>query len=176
MKIPSSLLICGGYFVSTCARRRFWRGCSPIMVSHCEPCFQRRTYWCYSAIKCNPNPEVLRLLAELGPDVDCALEAKFAILLDLGVDPSTNIYAQPKTHRVKQMTLADISKLHKIKHCFPATELFLCIPIGDSVDAIPVNIQKIHDYLHKTWKSISWVSASMSAPKPLIFNSLLERW
>ncbi|KAL6716373.1 Ornithine decarboxylase [Lecanora helva] len=94
------------------------------------------------AVKCNPDPEVLRLLAGLGTGFDCASKAEIESVLDLGVDPSRIIYAQPcktKSHvrfaaeqGVKQMTFDNSDELYKIKHFFPSAELFLRILTDDS--------------------------------------------
>lgn len=94
------------------------------------------------AVKCNPDPEVLRLLAALGAGFDCASKAEIETVLDLGVDPSRIIYAQPcKTksyvrfaadQNVKQMTFDNSDELYKIKRFFPGAELFLRILTDDS--------------------------------------------
>ena len=95
-----------------------------------------------TAVKCNPDPEVLRLLAALGTGFDCASKAEIETVLDLGVDPSRVIYAQPcKTKSyirfaaeqgVKQMTFDNSDELYKIKRFFPDAELFLRILTDDS--------------------------------------------
>ncbi|CAF9924544.1 Ornithine decarboxylase [Imshaugia aleurites] len=94
------------------------------------------------AVKCNPDPEVLRLLAELGTGFDCASKSEIEQVLNLGVDPSRIIYAQPcKTksyvrfaaeHGVKQMTFDNSDELYKIKSFFPDAELLLRILTDDS--------------------------------------------
>ncbi|KAL9614286.1 MAG: hypothetical protein Q9167_001242 [Letrouitia subvulpina] len=94
------------------------------------------------AVKCNPDPEVLRLLAALGTGFDCASKAEIEQVLALGIDPSRIIYAQPcKTksyvryaaqHAVKQMTFDNAGELYKIKAHFPKAELFLRILTDDS--------------------------------------------
>lgn len=94
------------------------------------------------AVKCNPDPEVLRLLAELGTGFDCASKSEIEQILSLGVDPSRIIYAQPcKTKSyvrfaaergVKQMTFDNSDELYKIKRFFPDAELFLRISTDDS--------------------------------------------
>lgn len=93
-------------------------------------------------MKCNPDTEVLRLLAALGTGFDCASKAEIEQVLALGVDPSRIIYAQPcKTksyvryaahHGVKQMTFDNADELYKIKTHFPNAELFLRILTDDS--------------------------------------------
>ncbi|KAI4169244.1 MAG: hypothetical protein LQ343_005832 [Gyalolechia ehrenbergii] len=94
------------------------------------------------AVKCNPDTEVLRLLAALGTGFDCASKAEIEQVLALGVDPSRIIYAQPcKTksyvryaaqHGVKQMTFDNADELYKTKAHFPDAELFLRILTDDS--------------------------------------------
>ncbi|KAL8714680.1 MAG: hypothetical protein Q9220_001629 [cf. Caloplaca sp. 1 TL-2023] len=94
------------------------------------------------AVKCNPDTEVLRLLAALGTGFDCASKAEIEQVLALGVDPSRIIYAQPcktksfvrwaATHGVKQMTFDNADELYKIKSHFPDAELFLRILTDDS--------------------------------------------
>ncbi|KAI4207548.1 MAG: hypothetical protein LQ346_000480 [Caloplaca aetnensis] len=94
------------------------------------------------AVKCNPDTEVLRLLAALGTGFDCASKAEIEQVLALGVDPARIIYAQPcKTksyvryaaeHGVKQMTFDNADELYKIKAHFPRAELFLRILTDDS--------------------------------------------
>ncbi|KAI9877495.1 MAG: Ornithine decarboxylase [Pleopsidium flavum] len=94
------------------------------------------------AVKCNPDLEVIRLLAALGTGFDCASKAEIEQVLKLGVDPSRIIYAQPcKTKSyvrfaaeqgVKQMTFDNSDELYKIKALFPDAELFLRIITDDS--------------------------------------------
>lgn len=94
------------------------------------------------AVKCNPDPEVLRLMAKLGNGFDCASKAEIDMALSTGVDPSRIIYAQPcKTKSylrhaakvgVKQMTFDNADELYKIKACYPEAELYLRILTDDS--------------------------------------------
>jgi ornithine decarboxylase len=94
------------------------------------------------AVKCNPDPEVLRLLSALGTGFDCASKAEIEQVLKMGVDPSRIIYAQPcKTksyvryaaqHGVKQMTFDNADELYKTKQLFPDAELYLRILTDDS--------------------------------------------
>lgn len=96
----------------------------------------------FYAVKCNPDKEVCRLLANMGTGFDCASRAEIDLVLGLGVDPSRIIYAQPcKTksylrhaakHGVKQMTFDNSDELFKIKSCFPTAELVLRILTDDS--------------------------------------------
>ncbi|KAI0909036.1 ornithine decarboxylase [Ustulina deusta] len=96
----------------------------------------------FYAVKCNPDPKVLQLLAGLGTGFDCASKAEIEQVLDIGVDPSRIIYAQPcKTNSyvrfvasqgVKQMTFDNADELRKIAKLFPDAELFLRILTDDS--------------------------------------------
>jgi ornithine decarboxylase len=93
-------------------------------------------------VKCNPDPEVLRLLAALGTGFDCASKVEIEQVLKLGIDPSRIIYAQPcKTKSyvrfaaeqgVKQMTFDNSDELYKIRALFPDAELFVRIITDDS--------------------------------------------
>lgn len=95
----------------------------------------------FYAVKCNPDAQVLRLLAELGTGFDCASKQEIQQVLDMGVDAGRIIYANPcKTNsyvryaakqQVKQMTFDNAEELHKVKQCFPEAELFLRISTDD---------------------------------------------
>ncbi|OJJ83870.1 type III PLP-dependent enzyme [Aspergillus glaucus CBS 516.65] len=96
----------------------------------------------FYAVKCNPDPEILRLMAQLGNGFDCASKSEIDLALATGIDPSRIIYAQPcKTKSylryaaqvgVKQMTFDNADELYKIKACFPDAELYLRILTDDS--------------------------------------------
>ncbi|KAJ5308996.1 hypothetical protein N7508_004375, partial [Penicillium antarcticum] len=96
----------------------------------------------FYAVKCNPDPEVLRLMAQLGNGFDCASKSEIDLALQTGIDPSRIIYAQPcKTKSylrfaaevgVKQMTFDNADELYKIKATFPDAELYLRILTDDS--------------------------------------------
>jgi ornithine decarboxylase len=94
------------------------------------------------AIKCNPDPQVVRLLAELGTGFDCASKNEIQQVLDMGIDPARIIYAQPcKTKSyvryaakmgVRKMTFDNPDELYKTKQFFPEAELFLRIATDDA--------------------------------------------
>ncbi|KAI1130972.1 ornithine decarboxylase [Nemania abortiva] len=96
----------------------------------------------FYAVKCNPDPKVIQLLAGLGTGFDCASKAEIEQVLNIGVDPSRIIYAQPcKTNSyvrfvasqgVKQMTFDNADELRKIAKLYPDAELFLRILTDDS--------------------------------------------
>lgn len=95
-----------------------------------------------SAVKCNPDPKVIQLLAALGTGFDCASKAEIEQVLNIGVDPSRIIYAQPcKTNsyvryvanqNVRQMTFDNADELRKIAKIYPEAELYLRILTDDS--------------------------------------------
>ncbi|KAG0200709.1 hypothetical protein BGX28_006304 [Mortierella sp. GBA30] len=96
----------------------------------------------FFAMKCNPDPMVMRLLASLGTGFDCASKSEIQTVLDLGVNPSRIIYANPckqnsfvryaYANNVRMMTFDNVEELHKIKHLHPNAELVLRILTDDS--------------------------------------------
>ncbi|KKA26609.1 hypothetical protein TD95_003424 [Thielaviopsis punctulata] len=96
----------------------------------------------FYAVKCNPDPTLLRLLAELGTGFDCASKGEIEQILGMGVDANRIIFAQPcKTNSylryvrqagVKQMTFDNADELRKVAKFFPGAELFLRIMTDDT--------------------------------------------
>src|SRR5712691_13182944 len=76
------------------------------------------------AVKCNPDPYVLRLLAGLGTGFDCASNGEIAQVLPLGVSPSRIIFANPckalsfiknaAKHGVDMLTFDNADELYKL--------------------------------------------------------------
>jgi len=91
----------------------------------------------FYAVKCNNNPTVLELLAALGTGFDCASKNEVKTILDLGVDPSRIIYAnpcKPASHlrfaakvQVPLMTFDNETELYKVKDYYPDAQLVLRI-------------------------------------------------
>lgn len=96
----------------------------------------------FYAVKCNPDPQLLRLLACLGTGFDCASKTEIEQVLKMGIDPERIIYAQPcknnsylryvAKQNVRQMTFDNADELRKIAKLFPEAELFLRILTDDS--------------------------------------------
>jgi ornithine decarboxylase len=97
----------------------------------------------FTAVKCNPDPYVIRLLAALGTGFDCASNNEIAQVLELGsVDPSRIIYANPckaasfirsaARARVDMMTFDNVDELFKIALVHPDAKLVLRILTDDS--------------------------------------------
>ncbi|RAL61481.1 hypothetical protein DID88_009410 [Monilinia fructigena] len=72
----------------------------------------------FYAVKCNPDPQVIRLLAELGTAL---------------IPCKTNSYVRYAANQaIEQMTFDNGDELHKMKKLFPDAELFLRISTDDS--------------------------------------------
>ena len=93
-------------------------------------------------MKCAPDSQVLRLLAELGTGFDCASIGEIEKVLRLGVDPSRIIYANPAKQAnhlqeayalgVTQTVFDNEDELIKIKKFAPHAEVFLRIMVDDT--------------------------------------------
>jgi len=96
----------------------------------------------FYAIKCNPNTAIIKLLASLGANFDCASKAEIQQILGCGVEPSRIIYANPckmKSHidyakisNVDMMTFDNSHELIKIAEVYPNAKLLLRIITDDS--------------------------------------------
>lgn len=96
-----------------------------------------------TAVKCNPDPYVLRLLAALGAGFDCASNGEIARVLDLGgVEPSRIVFANPCKATsfirsaakvgVDKMTFDNEDELYKIARTHPGAKLIVRILADDS--------------------------------------------
>ena len=97
----------------------------------------------YAAVKANPDPHVLRLLAALGTGFDCASKNEINTVLGVGnVDPSRIIFANPckatsfirhAAHaQVDKMTFDNTDELYKIARTHPGAKLVVRILADDS--------------------------------------------
>ena len=94
------------------------------------------------AVKCNPDPRVLELLAQLGTGFDCASKAEIQAVLNAGVSPERIIYANPckaanhirfaGSNAVHATTFDNAEELHKIARINPDAQLYLRILTDDS--------------------------------------------
>ncbi|TPX54911.1 hypothetical protein SeMB42_g00109 [Synchytrium endobioticum] len=106
-----------------------WRS----MLSRVEP---------FYAVKCNPDPTIVKTLVSLGASFDCASKAEIQTVLDMGVDPSRIIYANPckqtsfirwaAARGVTMMTFDNADELLKIKGVHPNAKVVLRILTDDS--------------------------------------------
>ncbi|XP_071807591.1 ornithine decarboxylase-like [Asterias amurensis] len=96
----------------------------------------------FYAVKCNPDHSVVKLLAGLKTNFDCASKSEIQMVLNLGVAPSRIIFANPCKQRshlkfaaqkgVDLMTFDNEEELHKIKKVFSEARLVLRILTDDS--------------------------------------------
>eukprot|EP01114_Cavostelium_apophysatum_P003368 TRINITY_DN131_c0_g1_i1.p1 TRINITY_DN131_c0_g1~~TRINITY_DN131_c0_g1_i1.p1 ORF type:complete len:426 (-),score=120.79 TRINITY_DN131_c0_g1_i1:33-1310(-) len=96
----------------------------------------------FFAIKCNPNPAIIKLLASLGTNFDCASKAEIQQILGCGVAPTRIIYANPckmknhieyaKSSGVEMMTFDNSHELIKISETYRDAKLVLRIITDDS--------------------------------------------
>ncbi|KAJ6543568.1 ornithine decarboxylase [Mycena vulgaris] len=105
----------------------------------------------FYAVKCNPDPYVLRLLAALGAGFDCASNGEISQVLDIGVDPARVIYANPckavsfvrNAGRVgvDMMTFDNADELHKIARAHPNAQLVVRILTDDTKSLCALGIK-----------------------------------
>lgn len=91
----------------------------------------------FYAVKCNDNQTVLELLAALGTGFDCASKSEIQKVMNLGVDQSRIIFANPcktASHlrhaakvKIPLMTFDNETELYKVQAYYPQAELVLRI-------------------------------------------------
>jgi hypothetical protein len=96
----------------------------------------------FYAMKCNPDPILVQLLANQGAGFDCASAAEIEQALSTGVKPEEIIFANPIKNAkslqyaasvgVNKMTFDNADELHKIHAYHPKGELVLRILADDS--------------------------------------------
>ena len=97
----------------------------------------------FIAVKCNPDPYVIRLLAALGTGFDCASNGEISQILGVGgIDPSRIIFANPckavsfvrnaAKMGVDMMTFDNADELFKIARAHPGAKLVIRILTDDS--------------------------------------------
>ena len=99
----------------------------------------------FYAIKCNPDPLIIKVLHRLGCGFDCASKNEISKALDLGSSPDGIIFANPckmsnmikfaRAHDVDLMTFDSEHELYKIKLYHSTAKLVLRI-ITDDKDSI----------------------------------------
>ena len=101
------------------------------------------------AIKANPHPEILRVMADLGSSFDVASDGEIRTLHDLGIEGSRMIYANPvktgaglaacRSCQVRKMTFDSASEIEKIKAQCPDATLLLRLRIDNSSAHVDLN-------------------------------------
>lgn len=101
----------------------------------------------FYAVKCNDDPAVLAVLAQLGTGFDCASKAEIQKVMDLNVAASRIIYANPckqtsyiqyaARHGVEMMTFDNETELHKVKANHPNAKMVVRIlpPVSNKCQA-----------------------------------------
>uniref|UniRef100_A0A915L2P4 ornithine decarboxylase n=1 Tax=Romanomermis culicivorax TaxID=13658 RepID=A0A915L2P4_ROMCU len=105
----------------------------------------------YYAVKCNDHKPLIRILSTLGLNFDCASKGEIEAVLDLGIDASRIIYANPcktagyirhaKSRHVRSMTFDNEHELYKIHNLYPEAELILRIAVSDPTAVCPLNLK-----------------------------------
>ena len=124
--------------------RNAFRKLSHTTVCDVTCCIVRSScFVLYPAIKCNPDPYILRLLAALGAGFDCASAGEINQVLSIGgIDPSRIIFANPckatsfirsaAKAGVDKMTFDNVDELYKIARVHPKAKLVIRILADDS--------------------------------------------
>ncbi|KAL0576790.1 Ornithine decarboxylase [Marasmius crinis-equi] len=97
----------------------------------------------FYAVKCNPDPYVLRLLAALGTGFDCASNNEISQVLKIGgINPDRVIFANPckalsfirnsAKVGVDMMTFDNCDELYKVKRAHPNAKLVVRILTDDT--------------------------------------------
>lgn len=101
------------------------------------------------AIKANPHPEILRVMADMGSCFDVASDGEIRTLYDLGIEGGRMIYANPvktgaglaacRSCHVSKMTFDSASEIDKIKAQCPEATLLLRLRIDNSSAHVDLN-------------------------------------
>ena len=104
---------------------------------------------CHYAVKCNPSPEVVRLLAGLGADFEVASYGELQMLRDLGIDPANVLYSntvKPAAHIAAaaeaglwRFAFDSESELHKIARHAPGSAVYVRLRVDDSASHFPLS-------------------------------------
>ena len=105
----------------------------------------------YYAMKCNPNPVIVKTLCDLGCNFDCASKSEIEHILKISNDPSRIIFAHPckykshlqyaKENGVNLMTFDCKEELYKIKEYHPDANILLRLAVDDSQSLCKFNIK-----------------------------------
>ncbi|XP_014611965.1 PREDICTED: antizyme inhibitor 2-like isoform X1 [Polistes canadensis] len=87
------------------------------------------------AVKCNPDPMVIKILAAMNASFDCASQQEIEQVMQYGVTPDKIIFANPtkspshikfaKSVGVDKMTVDNELELFKIKNLFPEAKIII---------------------------------------------------
>lgn len=96
----------------------------------------------FYAIKCNPDPVIIKVLAEHGCNFDCASKNEISSVIGNDVEPERIIFANPckMSNQIKYARAVDVDlmtfdcdhELYKVKLYHPNAKLLLRIRVDDS--------------------------------------------
>eukprot|EP00878_Enallax_costatus_P001721 GHUV01001877.1.p1 GENE.GHUV01001877.1~~GHUV01001877.1.p1 ORF type:complete len:548 (+),score=160.60 GHUV01001877.1:260-1903(+) len=105
----------------------------------------------FYAVKCNPEPSLMKLLASLGAGFDCASKAELEAVAALGVPKNRVIFAHPckrasdlrytRDAGVQMTTFDTESELHKVAAIYPGIQLVLRIRCDDPEAKCPLGLK-----------------------------------
>ncbi|EFJ40311.1 hypothetical protein VOLCADRAFT_84542 [Volvox carteri f. nagariensis] len=105
----------------------------------------------YYAVKCNPEPGILKLLVAMGAGFDCASKGELDMMLRMGVSPSRIIFAHPckrasdiryaRDHGIQYTTFDTVSELYKISQMNPDFKCVLRIRADDPDARVPLGLK-----------------------------------
>jgi len=95
----------------------------------------------FYAVKCNPDPEIVKCLAMMGVNFDCASKAEMDVVTSIGVSTDRIIFSNPckqKSHityardiGVNLTVFDNVAELNKIKECHPQCKLLIRVCVDD---------------------------------------------
>lgn len=130
--------------------RNEWENDEPFYVVNLNKIVDQYNNWTtklpnikpYFAIKSNPDLKIIKLLAQLGCNFDCASKNEIASIFNIVNDSSRIIFANPckmqshivfaRDNGVNLMTFDCIEELVKIHKIYPMAELLLRLCVDDS--------------------------------------------
>ncbi|GFR47866.1 hypothetical protein Agub_g9675, partial [Astrephomene gubernaculifera] len=105
----------------------------------------------FYAVKCYPEPAILRLLVALGAGFDCASRGELDMMLRMGVPRERIIFAHPckrgcdfryaREHGIEFTTFDTLSELQKIAEQDPGMRLVLRIRADDPGARVPLGLK-----------------------------------
>jgi ornithine decarboxylase len=96
----------------------------------------------YFAVKSNPDKKIIKLLAKLGCNFDCASKHELINALSITNNPERIIFANPckvpshliyaRNNNIAMMTFDSIEELEKIYNIYPEAQILLRICVDDT--------------------------------------------
>ena len=96
----------------------------------------------YFAVKSNPDANIMRLLATLGCNFDCASKNELINVMSIVNNPERIIFANPckvsshlkyaRDNNISMMTFDSIEELEKIYNIYPEAQVLLRICVDDT--------------------------------------------